>query len=164
MAVGGLFCQHATAPFSEQHSGLLVVSSAAPNDVFAIVTPAHTGRRPIRWPMSLEAGLLPAAWTKHVVARTRARARWSCCCANCSVQLDFRLADPSFLTFNISTADCLALRQEAYNLLTIPSNILSGCLAPFMAPFMGNTTPDAEVGTQRLETPPEVRRKSGAGP
>lgn len=73
------------------------------------------------------------------------------------------------LTFNISTADCLALRQKAYNLLTTPSNILSGCLGPFMgpfmapfSPFMGTTTPDAEAGMQRLETPPEVRRKSGA--
>ena len=94
--------------------------------------------------MSREAGLLPAEWTKHAVARTRSRARWSCCCAKRSVLLDFKLADRSLLAFNsISTADCLALLQQAYNLLTTPSDVLSGCLGPFMAPFMGTTTPDA---------------------
>ena len=64
----------------------------------------------------------------------------------------------------ISTADCLALRQKAYNLLTTPSNILSGCLGPFMAPFMGATTP-----RQRLECRGWRRRlrcaaKAGLGP
>jgi hypothetical protein len=60
-----------------------------------------------------------------------------CCVYSVAHQLDFQNADPSMLAFNISDADCLGLRQKAYDLLTTPSDFLTGCLAP----FEGNTSP-----------------------
>ena len=60
-----------------------------------------------------------------------------CCVYSVAHQLDFQNADPSLLAFNISDADCLGLRQKAYDLLTTPGDFLSGCLAP----FEGNTSP-----------------------
>ena len=54
-----------------------------------------------------------------------------CCVYSIAQQLDFKVENQSALAFNISSADCLGLRQKAYDLLTTPSAFLSGCVAPY---------------------------------
>jgi hypothetical protein len=53
-----------------------------------------------------------------------------CCVYSVAHQLDFELANP-MLPFNISDADCLGLRQKAYDLLTTPGAFLTGCMTSF---------------------------------
>ena len=54
-----------------------------------------------------------------------------CCVYSIAHQLDFKVENQSALAFNISSADCMGLRQKAYDLLTTPSVFLSGCVAPY---------------------------------